>query len=31
MILYNKLAQILKDRNMQWKDLCNGKICAMEA
>ena len=26
MILYNKLAQILKDRNMQWKDLCNGDI-----
>ncbi len=26
MILYNKLAQILKDRNMQWKDLCNGGI-----
>lgn len=23
MIMYAKLAQILKERNMQWKDLCN--------
>ena len=23
MIVYDKLADILKERNMQWKDLCN--------
>ena len=26
MIIYNKLANILKERNMQWKDLCNSGI-----
>ena len=26
MIIYNKLAHILKERNMQWKDLCNSGI-----
>ena len=26
MIIYDKLANILKDRNMQWKDLCNSGI-----
>ena len=26
MIIYNKLANILQERNMQWKDLCNGGL-----
>lgn len=26
MIVYYKLANILKERNMQWKDLCNSGI-----
>lgn len=26
MIVYYKLANILKERNMQWKDLCNAGI-----
>ena len=26
MIIYEKLAKILKDRNMQWKDLCEGGL-----
>ena len=26
MIVYNKLANILQERNMQWKDLCNGGL-----
>ena len=26
MIIYDKLANILKERNMQWKDLCNSGI-----
>lgn len=26
MIVYNKLANILKERNMQWKDLCESGI-----
>lgn len=26
MIIYDKLADILKERNMQWKDLCNSGI-----
>lgn len=26
MIVYNKLAEILKNRNMQWKDLCEGGL-----
>lgn len=26
MIMYAKLAQILKERNMQWKDLCNAGL-----
>lgn len=26
MIIYDKLASILKERNMQWKDLCNSGI-----
>ena len=26
MIIYNKLATILKERNMQWKDLCMAGI-----
>lgn len=26
MIIYNRLANILKERNMQWKDLCNAGI-----
>lgn len=26
MIVYNKLANILQKRNMQWKDLCNGGL-----
>ena len=26
MIIYDKLADILKERNMQWKDLCNAGI-----
>ncbi len=26
MIVYDKLANILKERNMQWKDLCNSGI-----
>lgn len=26
MIIYNKLANILKERNMQWKDLCKGGL-----
>lgn len=26
MIIYDKLAKILKDRNMQWKDLCDGGL-----
>ena len=26
MIVYTKLATILKERNMQWKDLCNAGI-----
>lgn len=26
MIVYDKLANILKERNMQWKDLCNGGL-----
>lgn len=28
MIVYYKLANILKERNMQWKDLCNSGISA---
>ena len=28
MIVYYKLANILKERNMQWKDLCNAGISA---
>ena len=26
MIIYNKLATILRERNMQWKDLCDAGI-----
>lgn len=26
MIVYDKLANLLKERNMQWKDLCNAGI-----
>lgn len=26
MISYNKLASVLKERNMQWKDLCKGGL-----
>lgn len=26
MIIYDKLAEILKKRNMQWKDLCNAGL-----
>lgn len=26
MIVYDKLANILKERNMQWKDLCKGGL-----
>ena len=26
MIVYNKLANILQERNLQWKDLCNGGL-----
>ena len=26
MIIYDKLANILQERNMQWKDLCNGGL-----
>lgn len=26
MIVYDKLEKILKERNMQWKDLCNAGI-----
>lgn len=26
MIVYDKLANILKEKNMQWKDLCNAGI-----
>lgn len=26
MIIYNKLGQLLRERNMQWKDLCNAGI-----
>lgn len=26
MIIYDKLACILRERNMQWKDLCDGGI-----
>lgn len=26
MIVYDKLANILRERNMQWKDLCNGGL-----
>lgn len=26
MIIYDKLAQILKERNMQWKDLCEAGL-----
>lgn len=26
MIIYEKLAKILKERNMQWKDLCEGGL-----
>lgn len=26
MIIYNKLANILQERNMQWKDLCAGGL-----
>lgn len=26
MIIYDKLAVILKEKNMQWKDLCNAGI-----
>ena len=26
MIIYKKLEGILKEKNMQWKDLCNGGI-----
>lgn len=26
MIMYDKLSSILKERNMQWKDLCNAGI-----
>lgn len=26
MIVYTKLANILRERNMQWKDLCNAGI-----
>lgn len=26
MIIYNKLATILRERNMQWKDLCDGGL-----
>ena len=26
MIVYYKLANVLKERNMQWKDLCNAGI-----
>ena len=26
MIIYDKLANILKERNMQWKDLCNAGL-----
>lgn len=26
MIIYDKLANILKERNMQWKDLCESEL-----
>ena len=26
LIIYDKLGAILKERNMQWKDLCNGGL-----
>lgn len=28
MIVYAKLAQLLKERNMTWKELCNGGVAA---